>query len=216
MENFSDRFKALLDKLEMKANEFAEEIGSNNVKVYKMLKGETTPNYGTIVEILERFPTINANYLFKGQLPMFQEADSNTMVSGQEDKSVFLSVLEPTNDFKGEVEKVWIDSDLDMDCANLTMVRVTDSTMAPRYVIGMKLLACPVDKEEWEYLNSTLVLVLYRKVLALRRIRENELLVRGYLTLYADAENAGFVHVKREDLKSIWRVVDIIGRGNDL
>ncbi len=216
MEDFSYRFKALLDKLDMKANEFAEEIGSNNVKVYKMLKGETTPNYGTIVEILERFPSINANYLFKGQLPMFQEAESDDKVSVQEDRSVFLPVFEPTSDFTGEVEKAWIDGGLDRDCTNLILVRVNDSTMAPRYVIGMRLLACPVEREDWDYLNSTLVLVLYRKVLALRRIKENELLARGYLTLYADAEDAGFVHVKREDLKSIWKVVDIIGRGNDL
>ncbi|WP_143092731.1 hypothetical protein [Arsenicibacter rosenii] len=89
-------------------------------------------------------------------------------------------------------------------------IRLTDNSMSPRLTVGMQLRARPVPVSDWDYLNSTVVAVLYRSTLVVRRIKENDLLSRGYLTLYADSPDAGYVHVRREDLKSIWRAIEII------
>ncbi|OIN57278.1 hypothetical protein [Arsenicibacter rosenii] len=54
------------------------------------------------------------------------------------------------------------------------------------------------------------MVVSYRSTLVVRRIKENDLPSRGYLTLYADSPDTGYMHVMGEDLKSIWRAIEII------
>lgn len=93
------------------------------------------------------------------------------------------------------------------------VIRLTDNSMSPRFVAETYLQASPVVAVDWEYLNSVYVAVLYRNTFVVRRIWENELLTRNYLTLYAEWQDAGFVHINREDLQSIWRIVSIVGGG---
>lgn len=217
METFAERYRKLLEALGLNANEFANEVGFHNTKSYKFLKGESDPSYRTIQEILAKFPQINANYLVKGQLPILHRSGVEIVGAGHTKVSqVSLPLLEPTTDFhssNGNYDLIVTESS---DYNDAVVIRVTDNSMTPRYVPGMRLVARPVPVDDWEYLNSSLVLVLYRNVLVLRRIKENELVTRNYLTLYADSDTAGFVHVKREDLRSIWKVFDIIGAGSEL
>lgn len=217
MKNFAEYYRKLLEELGMNPNEFAVEVGFHNTKSYNFMKGESEPSYKTIQQMLARFPHVNANFLLKGQFPVLHTSGAEIVGPTYQDLGQTLSVLEPTTAYNGEVGKLrYALMDESLACKNPIVVRVSDSSMTPRYGVGMRLLACPVEAQEWEYLHSALVLVLYRSVLMLRRVKENELLSRGYLTLYADSDSAGYVLVKREDLRSIWRIIDIIGAGNDL
>lgn len=95
--------------------------------------------------------------------------------------------------------------------SSAVIVRLTDNSMLPKYPVGMRLLAKPMPAAEWDYINSMIVMILYRSTLVVRRIKENDLIGKGYLTLYADSDEAGYVVVKRDDIKSIWQVIDIVG-----
>lgn len=216
METFSERYRKLLEELGLNANEFANEVGFHNTKSYNFLKGESEPSYKTIQQVLAKFPQINANYLLKGQLPVLHKSGAEIVGAGYKASQVSLPLLEPTVNYQSNNGSYDLTVTETRDYDDAVVIRVTDNSMAPRYVPGMRLLARPVSVDDWDYLNSSLVLVLYRNVLVLRRIKENELVTRNYLTLYADSDTAGFVHIKREDLRSIWKVFDIIGAGSEL
>ncbi len=217
MGTFSERYRKLLEELGLNANEFANEVGFHNTKSYNFLKGESEPSYKTIQQVLAKFSQINANYLLKGQLPVLHKSGTEIVGSGHTKASqVSLPLLEPTTNFQSSNSNYNLIVAESSDYNDAVVIRITDNSMTPRYVPGMRLVARPVPVDDWDYLNSSLVLVLYRNVLVLRRVKENELVTRNYLTLYADSNAAGFVHVKREDLRSIWKVFDIIGAGSEL
>lgn len=210
MTKFNERFEQLLEELGLNANQMAEEMGTQNVKIYKMLKGESDPSYKTIMEILNRFPNVNADFLLKGYLPILHTPGAERSVSDFRSDTMMVPLLEPTLSYRGEVAKAPLPNGVDNEGGNAVIIHVTDNAMSPTYITGIRLLAYPVEEVDWKYLNSTLVLVHFRNFLLLRRIKENKLPTKGYLTFYADAENAGFVRVERADLRSIWYVGKVI------
>lgn len=210
MAGFNERFEQLLEKLELNANQMAEEMGTQNVKIYKMLKGESDPSYKTIMEILDRFPNVSAEFLLRGQLPILHTPGAERSGSNFREDTIKVPLLEPTLSYRGEVDQVPLPIGVDNEGQNAVIIRVTDNAMSPTYIPGIRLLAYPVEEADWKYLNSALVLVHFRNFLLLRRIKQNKLPKKGYLTLHADAEDAGFVHVDRNDLRSIWHVDKIL------
>ncbi|RYC70098.1 hypothetical protein [Spirosoma sordidisoli] len=213
--HIAQRFTEVFQALDVNANEVAHRLGVANVKWYKILKGETKPSYETLDDFLKAYPRVNANYLLKGQLPILHTSGAEIVGTDYEPAtqiSLPMYVVGSGKEYVREPEQyVSIVAEEQTDYTSSMVVRLTDNSMQPRYPAGMRLLAKPIPVADWDYINSTLVLVLYRNTLVVRRIKENELLSRHYLTLYADSDEAGFVIVKREDVKSIWRITKIIG-----
>ncbi|MBO0950854.1 XRE family transcriptional regulator [Fibrella forsythiae] len=206
---FTEAFKAL----EVTASEVAKRIGVDNAKIYNILNGKFKPGYGTIQEILTAYPRLNANYLMTGKLPILHNSGAEVVGTGL--IYIYLPVIVPPNDasMNNETYPVLLRENNKDNLADCVVFRVTDSSMSPSFRPSTVLLARTVPIVDWEYLNSVLVAVSYRSVLVIRRVKENDLLTKGYLTLYADNEQAGYVHVKREDINSIWRVLEIVGGG---
>lgn len=213
---FIDAFHAL----DVKPSEVARELGIENSKIYNIVNGKFKPGYETVRQILNAYPRLNANWLLKGQLPILHKSGAIIEGSGNKGSAseVTLPLYEAGNGYNGHQETYTLPifEDRTESYSSAVVVRLTDNSMLPKYPVGMRLLAKPVAMTEWEYLNSKLVMVLYRTTLVVRRVKENELISKNYLTLYADSEEAGFVLIRREDLKSIWEIIDILGRGNDL
>ena len=207
--DFSQRLKALLRLLDLNANEAAEKIGTPNAKLYRLLKGDVNPSYSTIQELIAAFPKVNVNYLLTGELPIVQ--GNGAEIAGTETSVLYLPVLTLPTDSTSKTYPVLLHDRLEQDMAGCVVFNVPDNAMAPRIALGAVLVAREVPVTNWDYLNSAPVIISYRNVLAVRRIRENELPTKGYLTLYADSQDAGFVRVKREDIKSIWHELEIIG-----
>lgn len=208
--DFANWFKQAFDALEVTPNEVAIKIGESNAKLYYIVGGKSRPGYETIRQILTAYPRLNANWLLKGQKPILHESGGQIIsipVGGMLRVPLFLTgnnhdtTLETTINLLND----------DRDFSDYAVVQLTDNNMEPRYGKGMKLLARPIPQQEWEYINSGLFVVLYRTTLTVRRIKENELLTRDYLALYTDSPDAGFVYIKRDDLKRIWKVMEIVG-----
>lgn len=206
---FSQAFKAL----DVTPNEVAIKLGVNNVKLYTIVNGKSKPGYETIQQILNAYPRLNANWLLKGQKPILHE--SSAVIEGTKSVSseLKLPLYEAGNGYSGHQETYSLPvlADQEASYSSAVIVRLTDNSMLPKYPVGMRLLAKPVPTSEWEYINSMIVMVLYRSTLVVRRIKENDLISKNYLTLYADSDEAGYVLVRRDDIKSIWQVVDIVG-----
>jgi hypothetical protein len=63
----SDRFQHILDVFKLNANTLAEEIGGTAPKYYKILKGEVSPNYDTIMALLNKYPQLSAEWFMRGE-----------------------------------------------------------------------------------------------------------------------------------------------------
>ena len=208
---FSEAFRVL----DATPADVARKIGVDSVKIYNIINGKFRPNYETIQQILAAYPRLNANYLLKGQSPMLDTPEAPVAGTGMHIIELNLLTVTPDTSLSSTPETYPLlirgnDADVLTDCV---IIKLTDNTMAPKFRSGMLLLARPVPASEWDYINSALVLVKYRTTLVVRRIRENELLTRSFITLYADNPEAGFVHVRRDDIHSIWHVLEIVGGG---
>ncbi|MBO0951048.1 XRE family transcriptional regulator [Fibrella forsythiae] len=210
----AERFKILFSELGVNANEVAVKLGESNGKFYNILTGKAEPSFKTIQQLTEHYPLINADYIIRGQLPVLHKSGAVIEGGGGSARGkIELPLFEAGTGYAGQQDTYTLPV-LEKSAGSYSsavVIRLTDNSMQPRYPVGMRLLARPVPVADWDYLNSALVMVLYRSTLVVRRIKENELVLKDLLTLYADNDDSGFVTVKREDLKSIWQVVDIVG-----
>lgn len=63
----STRIETLVKTLSENVNNFTEEIGGTPAKYYKLIKGETKPNFDTLYEILNHWPEINGDWILTGR-----------------------------------------------------------------------------------------------------------------------------------------------------
>ncbi len=209
---YADWLKQAFDALEVTPVDVGKKVGESPQKYYKVLRGEARPSFDTIQQLLSAYPRLNANWLLKGQKPILHE--SGVLIVGVPASGVTrLPLHETTNSYNETPAETMSLLNNDIDLRNCVVARLTDDAMGPRYVKGMRLLARVVPQQDWEYTNSGLFLVLYKSTFVMRRIKENELISKDYLTLYADSPDAGFVTVKRDDLRSIWEVLEIVSGG---
>jgi hypothetical protein len=205
-------FRKALDALEINANDVSKKTGDNNLKYYNILNGKVRPSFDTIQQVLNAYPRLNANWLMKGQKPILHE--SGVQIIGIPVKDLArLPMIDTTENYEQAQQHTVDLLNDERDLRDHVVIQLTDNSMAPRFTKGTKLLARPIPQQDWDYVNSKLCIVLYRTVFVMRRIKENELPSKNYLTLYADSPDAGFVIVKRDDLRSIWEVLEIIGGG---
>jgi repressor LexA len=212
--NFSKWFADAFAALDVNPAEVAKKIGINNAKLYNILSGKFRPGYETVQQILNAYPRLNANWLLKGQLPILHNSGAEIVGVASNQKLLTLPLLFPTSHFDSmSVTDTYsvLANDPTQSFSDCVVVKLTDSSMSPRYPPGMRLLARPVKTADWDHINSTLTLVLYRTTLVVRRIKENELPTKNLITLHADNSDSGFVIVKREDLRSLWQIIDIVG-----
>lgn len=210
-EQYAYLFREAFKALGVTPSEVAAKLGVVNTKLYNIVNGKGKPGYETIYQILKAYPRLNANYILKGELPILHESSSK--IVGGSLSFVNLPLFTPTVNYKEMQEATYpILLNGRKDLTDSVVVEMTDNSMSPRYPAGTLLLAAPVHKEDWPYLNSAVVVVLYRTTLVVRRIRENDLTTdRKQLTLYADAPDSGYVRVAQDDLRSIWRVKEVLG-----
>lgn len=216
MEELSDHpqwFQEAFKALDVTPSEVARKLGVENAKIYNIVNGKFKPNFTTIQQVLAAYPRLNANYLLKGQKPILESSGAEIVGAPANSNTLTLPLVVPTDNYANTNPETFtiLVQDQEFSYSECVVVRITDSSMLPRYPVGMKLLACPVPVADWDYLNSSLVLVLYRSMLVVRRVKENELVSKQVLTLYADSEDSGFVTVRRDDLRSIWRIINIVG-----
>ena len=67
----SERFGLLVKALELNANKLSKVLGGSTSKYYKLLDGESNPNFDTTNGLLEKFPQISAEWFIRGKGEMF-------------------------------------------------------------------------------------------------------------------------------------------------
>lgn len=72
----SERFGLLVKALELNANKLSKVLGGSTSKYYKLLDGESNPNFDTTNGLLEKFPQISAEWFIRGKGEMFTDSFS--------------------------------------------------------------------------------------------------------------------------------------------
>lgn len=213
--NYNQLFIDAFSALDVTASEVASKIGVANMKIYNIINGKFRPGYETVQQILAAYPRLNANWLLKGQLPILHSSNAQIVDSGLNFVSLrFLVTTDNFLDTMSQEYRILIPNGVDAQAYSDTVViNITDDSMLPRLPAETKLLARPVAVNDWEYTSGGLYAVLYRTNFVVRRIKGNDLPTQHMLMLHADNETYGYVHVKRDDIKSIWKVLEIVGGG---
>ncbi|WP_258097992.1 hypothetical protein [Marinoscillum pacificum] len=82
----NDRISDLISDLQTNPNSFADQIGVKSPVIYNIIKGRRSkPSYDLLQKILITYSAINANWLLKGEGPIWKEnKDSIALDQGYE------------------------------------------------------------------------------------------------------------------------------------
>jgi phage repressor protein C with HTH and peptisase S24 domain len=86
---------------------------------------------------------------------------------------------------------------------------VNGDSMEPTLRSGWSVAAHRVDKADFKYLPSGIYAVVFGKYFVIKRVKSNDLLKDGTLTLHSDSDNGGTLVVPGEELRGIWKVVKV-------
>lgn len=89
--------------------------------------------------------------------------------------------------------------------------QVSGDSMEPTIPNGAKILARRIDEGRWEYADGVVVVV-YNKILTVKRISKNMLFDNNSLILKADNAKHGEMTVSRSEIRGMWKAERIISQ----
>ena len=222
-ETIQDRLKHVFDGLGMTIYQISKDLGENPSKFYNILSGRAKPSYDTIMSLLACYPQIRADYLLRGLLPVLADTtDSDNSKFAPTDENLLEVPFVPIKFYASFVETYTEGlRKMDMDTypirsssvrsnKPLVVIEISGNSMTPQLSNGAKVLAEQVDQSNWEYQSGGIFAVMYRDYFVVKRIRDNELMTKKYLTLHSDNPLGGSVTVGHKDLRGLWKIVSIV------
>ena len=217
-----DRLKQVFDALGITIYQIAKELGENPSKFYNILNGRAKPSYDTIMSLLACYPQISADFLIRGVMPVLNSPEPNARLTLAEHEDTLEVPFVPVKFYATFVES-YSDAGRTTDTEmfrvrkpvvkghkNPVVLEISGNSMSPQLNHGAKVLAVPIGENNWEYQSGGVYAVMYRDYFVVKRIRDNELLTRKYLTLHSDNPNGGNVTVPLQDIRGIWKIVSIV------
>ncbi len=216
-----DRLKQVFDALGITIYQISKELGENPSKFYNILNGRAKPSYDTIMSLLTCYPQISSDFLIRGKLPVLNTPETNVrLMTADEDTlevpfipvKFYASFVESYADgINGtDMETFRVRKAVVKNQKQAVVLEISGNSMSPQLIHGAKVLAVPVSDSNWEYQSGGVYAVMYRDYFVVKRIRDNELLTRKYLTLHSDNPNGGNVTVPLQDIRGIWKIVSIV------
>lgn len=223
VETIQDRLKLVFDALGMTIYQISKDLGENPSKFYNILSGRAKPSYDTIMSLLACYPQIRADFLLRGLHPVLVDgADGVNRRSAVADENLIEVPFVPIKFYASFVETYTEGfRKMDMDTYRVrgssirsnkpaVVIEISGNSMTPQLGNGAKVLAEQVDQSNWEYQSGGIYAVMYRDFFVVKRIRDNELMTKKYLTLHSDNPLGGSVTVGHKDLRGIWKIVSIV------
>jgi repressor LexA len=218
--SIQDRLKCVFDALGISIYQIAKDLSENSSKFYNILNGRAKPSYDTIIQILEFYPQINADYLLRGLSPILK-TDPSSGSTYQDEHFVevpFVPIKFHATFTDTFAEGVRLE---DMDTYRVSkdqihnlkepvIIEISGNSMSPQLVNGAKVLAVQVNPSNWIYQSGGVYAVIYRDFFVIKRIKENELMTRQYLTLHSDNPLGGSMTVPANEIRGIWKVASIV------
>lgn len=88
-------------------------------------------------------------------------------------------------------------------------IEVDGDSMEPTLMSGWSVACYAIEKADFKYLPGGVYAVVFGSFFVIKRIKSNNILKDGTLTLYSDNERGGVLTVPAEELRGIWKVVKV-------
>jgi transcriptional regulator with XRE-family HTH domain len=125
--------------------------------------------------------------------PRFVELNLAEKNYGLTDTIPILST-DPTRQYEGQV-----------------VVEINGDNMEPRLCMGDRVRCLYVSPDNWAFLPAGVYGVAFSHYFVVKRVKNNELQARQFLTLHSDnLQTGGSLDVPREQIRHVWQVVEIV------
>lgn len=221
--NIHVRLKKIIEALELTTYQIAKVLDENSSKFYNIMNGKTKPSYDTIFKLIEKYPEINPDYIFKGIEPILNMAKKEGAIL---DEFSYQEIPYLPIKFQASFVENFEVSLRYEDCERYSVLKSTlkskkepvvieiqGNSMSPQLQSGNKVLASQVQKPDWGYISGGVYAVVYRDFFVVKRIKDNDIQAKGQLTLHSDNVKSGNITVPLDDIRGIWKVTNIIDAG---
>ena len=222
MDGINERFFRITDSLGLtnkKMVEMAEGISKQSIS---NAKGGRNTVPIKLMQALSKQYNVDINYIITGEGEPFIKANvSNVEAVGAyiSDNLVRVPYV-PVSATASFIDSLY-DVNYEMDTYSLVpekdellddkymVFQVNGDSMEPTIPDGSKILAHKIDESQWENADGVVVVV-YGKVLTVKRIKKNALYLDNLLVLKADNHKHGEMDVERREIRGMWKVKRIV------
>ena len=88
-------------------------------------------------------------------------------------------------------------------------VEVDGDSMEPTLMSGWSVACFPIPKSDFKYLPGGIYAIVFGNFFVIKRIKDNNILRDGTLTLHSDNDRGGTLTVPAEELRGVWKVVKV-------
>ncbi|MES2795590.1 MAG: S24 family peptidase, partial [Bacteroidota bacterium] len=218
-DNIHFRLKKIVEALNLTTYQIAKTLDENSSKFYNIMNGKTKPSYNTISKLIEKYPEINPDYIFKGAEPIIISSKIEGAIVDEHsfDEIPYLPIK-----FQASFIENYSDGIKYHDLGKYSVLKATlrnkkqpvvieiqGNSMSPQLQSGNKVLASQILPSDWAYISGGVYAIIYRDFFVVKRIKDNDLLSKKTITLHSDNLKSGTITIPIEDIKGIWKITNI-------
>lgn len=221
--NIHIRLKKIIEALNLTTYQIAKILDENSSKFYNIMNGKTKPSYNTIFKLVDKYPEISQDYLFKGIEPiLINSKKEGALLDDLAYEEIpylpikFQASFIETYNVSLKYEDLRKYSVLKATLKNKkqpVVIEIQGNSMSPQLQSGNKVLASKIQKIDWAYASGGVYAVMYRDFFVVKRIKDNDILSKGQLTLYSDNVKSGNITISVDEIIGVWKISNIIDAG---
>lgn len=221
--NIHIRLKKIIEALNLTTYQIAKILDENSSKFYNIMNGKTKPSYNTIFKLVDKYPEISQDYLFKGIEPiLINSKKEGALLDDLAYEEIpylpikFQASFIETYNVSLKYEDLGKYSVLKATLKNKkqpVVIEIQGNSMSPQLQSGNKVLASKIQKIDWAYASGGVYAVMYRDFFVVKRIKDNDILSKGQLTLYSDNVKSGNITISVDEIIGVWKISNIIDAG---
>lgn len=214
------RLKNIFESLNLTTYQISKVLDENSSKFYNIMNGKAKPSFDTLFKLIDNYPAINPNYLLRGQGPVLldtaQEGQILDLASYETIPLVpvkfYASFIENFTDGlkQSDLEEYPVLKSALKGKKKPVVIEIQGNSMSPQLQSGNKVLASYVPESDWAYVSSGVYAVVYRDFFVVKRIKDNDLLTKGQVTLHSDNVSSGNITIPIAEIKGLWKITNII------
>lgn len=89
------------------------------------------------------------------------------------------------------------------------VIEVDGDSMEPTLMTGWSVACFPIQQADFKYMPGGIYAIVFGNFFVIKRVKDNDILRNGTLTLHSDNERGGTLTVPAEELRGVWKVVKV-------
>lgn len=223
--SMAERLKVVRQARSLTQQQMADLLEISRPSVAQLEGGRHQPS-NEVLETIVRELNVSRNWLWFSSGPMEDDgaAGGNVILLGRFTAAEYIDcpfITVPAR--AGFVELIATEGDYgqydtmriykpsaELRRAGTLVFEIDGDSMEPQLRSGMLVAVTPVPLEDIKYTVSGVYVATFGNQLTIKRIKDNDLLTKRQLVLHSDNPRAGMLTVAGEDIRGLWKVVDII------